>query len=61
MSQVCYYPNKAQVWVFAALQTIRARLPFALRGLDSDNGSEFVNHELLRYCQQERITFTRGF
>lgn len=53
-------PNKAQVWVFAALQTIRARLPFALRGLDSDNGSEFVNHELLRYCQQERISFTRA-
>jgi hypothetical protein len=53
-------PNKAQVWVFAALQTIRARLPFPLRGLDSDNGSEFVNNELLRYCQRERITFTRA-
>ena len=53
-------PNKAQVWVFAALQTIRGRLPFPLLGLDSDNGSEFVNHELLRYCQQERITFTRA-
>lgn len=53
-------PNKAQVWVFEALQTIRARLPFPLRGLDSDNGSEFVNNELLRYCQQERITFTRA-
>jgi hypothetical protein len=53
-------PNKAQVWVFEAIQTIRARLPFPLRGLDSDNGSEFVNKELLRYCQQERITFTRA-
>ena len=53
-------PNKAQVWVFEALQTIRARLPFPLRGLDSDNGSEFVNNELLRYCQQEHITFTRA-
>jgi hypothetical protein len=53
-------PNKAQVWVFEALQTIRGRLPFPLRGLDSDNGSEFVNNELLRYCQQERITFTRA-
>jgi hypothetical protein len=52
-------PNKAQVWVFAAIQTIRARLPFPLRGLDSDNGSEFVNTELLRYCKQQRITFTR--
>jgi hypothetical protein len=52
--------NKAQVWVFAALREIRARLPFALRGIDSDNGSEFINHELLRYAQAERITFTRG-
>jgi hypothetical protein len=52
--------NKAQVWVFAALKGIRARLPFALRGIDSDNGSEFINHELLRYAEQERLTFTRG-
>lgn len=52
-------PNKAQVWVFQAIQRIRERLPFPLRGLDSDNGSEFVNTELLSYCKQERITFTR--
>jgi hypothetical protein len=53
-------PNKAQVWVFEAIQTIRRRLPFPLLGLDSDNGSEFVNRELLGYCQKERITFTRA-
>lgn len=53
-------PNKAQIWVFEAIQTIRARLPFPLLGLDSDNGSEFVNKELLRYCQKERLTFTRA-
>ena len=53
-------PNKAQVWVFEAIQTIRGRLPFPLLGLDSDNGSEFVNKELLRYCQKERLTFTRA-
>jgi hypothetical protein len=53
-------PNKAQVWVFEAIQTIRQRLPFPLLGLDSDNGSEFVNKELLRYCQKERLTFTRA-
>ncbi len=52
--------NTAQVWVFAALQRIRGRLPFALKGIDSDNGSEFINHHLLRYAQQEHITFTRG-
>lgn len=52
--------NKAQVWVFTALTEIRARLPFPLLGIDSDNGSEFINAHLLRYCQQEKITFTRG-
>ena len=52
--------NKAQVWVFEALKDIRARLPFPLLGIDSDNGSEFINNHLLRYCQQEKITFTRG-
>ncbi|MFN2532010.1 MAG: transposase family protein, partial [Pyrinomonadaceae bacterium] len=53
-------PNKVQVSVFEAIQPIRKRLPFPLLGLDSDNGSEFVNNELLRYSQQERITFTRA-
>lgn len=52
--------NKAQVWVFAALKELRAHLPFALRGIDSDNGSEFINDQLLKYCQGERITFTRS-
>jgi len=52
--------NKAQVWVFEALKNIRARLPFSLRGIDSDNGSEFINNHLLCYCQQGKITFTRG-
>jgi hypothetical protein len=53
-------PNKAQVHVFAALQQERAHLPFPLLGIDSDNGSEFINHELVRYCEQEQLTFTRG-
>ena len=35
-------------------------LPFPLRGLDSDNGSEFINDTLWRYCQTEQITFTRS-
>jgi hypothetical protein len=52
--------NKAQVWVFAAIQRIRERLPFPLRGLDCDNGSEFINSDLLRYCEQQRLTFTRA-
>jgi hypothetical protein len=52
--------NKAQVYVFAAILRARQRLPFPLLGIDSDNGSEFINDQLYRYCQQEEITFTRG-
>lgn len=52
-------PNKAQVWVFAAINKARERLPFPLLGIDSDNGSEFINHELFRYCVAQGITFTR--
>ncbi|SDB80684.1 Integrase core domain-containing protein [Raineyella antarctica] len=52
--------NKAQKWVFEALVDIREHLPFPLRGIDSDNGSEFINHELLRYCTEQEITFTRS-
>lgn len=53
-------PTKAQCWVFDAIKEIRQRLPFDLLGLDSDNGSEFINHQLLRYCQEQRLTFTRS-
>lgn len=52
--------NKAQSHVFEALRLVRKRLPFELRGLDSDNGSEFINDQLVRYCNQEGITFTRS-
>ena len=44
----------------AALDEIRRRLPFPLRGIDSDNGSEFINYHLDTYCQERQIQFTRG-
>lgn len=52
--------NKAQCWVFDALQDIRGQLPFDLKGIDSDNGSEFINAHLLSYCQEEVLVFTRS-
>ena len=52
--------NKAQRRVYEALLTIRARLPFPLRGIDSDNGSEFINMFLYQFCQREKISFTRS-
>jgi len=52
--------GKGQSRVRAAVHRIRQRLPFPMLGLDSDNGSEFINHHLYSYCRDEGITFTRS-
>jgi hypothetical protein len=52
--------HRSQEAVLHALDTVRCLLPFPLLGLDTDNGSEFLNQEVLRYCAREQITFTRG-
>jgi hypothetical protein len=52
--------GRHQTGVRDALDDIRRALPFALRGIDSDNGSEFINHHLWDYCQVQEIQFTRG-
>jgi hypothetical protein len=51
--------NKAHKWVLQALLDIKSSLLFPLSGLDSDNGSEFINSALLKWCRGERIQFTR--
>jgi hypothetical protein len=53
-------PNKTQAAVSQAIEAMRHDLPFPLLGLDSDNGSEFINDNLYRYCVAEQITFTRS-
>jgi hypothetical protein len=52
--------NRSQATVTAAIQACQIRLPYPLLGLDSDNGGEFINDNLKRYCEQEQITFTRS-
>ncbi len=52
--------GKGQLGVRKALEEMRTALPFSLAGLDSDNGSEFINNHLWRYCQGNGIQFTRG-
>jgi len=52
--------QRNQQTVFEAIQTMRAHLPFPLLGIDSDNGGEFINDLLYRYCLTETITFTRS-
>jgi len=52
--------GRGQARVFTALKQMQRGFPFKIRGIDSDNGSEFINHHLYRYCQQQQIQFTRG-
>jgi len=52
--------GKSQHAVQAALEELRRALPFRLQGIDSDNGSEFINQHLWDYCQAQEIQFTRG-
>ncbi len=52
--------GKCHERVGGAIHHINRSLPFPLLGLDSDNGSEFVNHRLYAYCRRKGITFTRS-
>lgn len=52
--------HRSQEAVLQALGTARRLLPFPLLGLDTDNGGEFLNQEVVTYCERQQITFTRG-
>ncbi len=60
------WSEQAAIWGKGELATkeqmdnIRKRLPFKLLGLDPDNGSEFINWQMLRYCKKNDITLTRS-
>jgi hypothetical protein len=53
-------PDRSAKWVLAALNDIARRMPFPILGVDSDNGSEFINDDLFDWCQGRQITFTRS-
>ena len=46
--------------VVAALDQLRGALPFPLRGVDTDNGSEFLNEVLVAFCREHGIELTRS-
>lgn len=52
--------GKGQTGIVRELEAISRALPFPLRGVDSDNGSEFINQHLVRFCQDREIQFTRS-
>jgi hypothetical protein len=51
--------NSAHRWVKEHIVHIHKNLPFPLLGIDSDNGGEFINHQLLDWCIHNTIKFTR--
>jgi len=52
--------GKGQDPTFKALKKIRKRTPFPWKGIDSDNGPEFINYHLINYCEKENLEFTRS-
>jgi len=52
--------NKVAIWVCEAIDYVAAQFPFPIPGIDTDNGSEFINAHLLADCTEHQITFTRS-
>lgn len=59
-TEVRAVPSKARRSVLPALVAIVTGFPFPILGIDSDNGSEFINRPLLDFCARREITFTRS-
>ena len=55
-------PNRSQASLCGQMDDLQATLPFGLWGIDSDNGGEFINHQLVAYCaeQDPPIAMTRS-
>jgi hypothetical protein len=51
---------KSSANVITGMNIVLELLPFPLLGIDTDNGSEFINYELLNFCKENKITFTRS-
>jgi hypothetical protein len=52
--------GKGEKGIVSALENIKKRLPFPLTAIDPDNGGEFINHHMVRFCLENKIGFTRG-
>ena len=52
--------GKGETAIAASIDMIKDEVPFAIKGLDSDSGGEFINYHLVKYCNQNEILFTRS-
>ena len=51
---------REQTLVVEGISLIRRQLPFALRGLDTDNDSVFINETLQNYCREHQLDWIRS-
>jgi hypothetical protein len=59
-TEECALLNNAHRWVKEQIVHTQETLPFPMLGIDSDNGGEFINHQVLDWCIQNNIKFTRS-
>jgi len=52
--------HRSKHTVINSLERASKLIPFKIHGIDTDNGSEFINSEMIRFCERQNITFTRG-
>lgn len=52
--------GKGETGVVKAVNEIKNGLPFNLLGLDSDSGGEFINWHMVKYCDRNKLFFTRS-
>ena len=52
--------NNAHLHIRAAFDQFIEQVPFAVTGIDCDNGSEFINHALIGWADQRDVFFTRS-
>lgn len=52
--------NNASKWILGAVSALQERFPFPLLVFDSDNGSEFINHDVANWLQARDIAQTRS-
>ena len=59
-TEVCALLNNAHRWVKEQIAQTKENLPFPMLGIDGDNGGEFINHQVLDWCIQNNVKFTRA-
>jgi len=52
--------RRSEADVLKSVSEIKNALPFPMLGFDTDNGGEFINYEVIEWCSQNKITFTRS-